>query len=109
MCFTAEASFGASAVLLPTGLSCIRAAARRRPAYLPLAVIPVFFSLQQFAEGLVWGGLSQDNPALVLVASLAFLFFALVFWPCWLPLCVAFAESRRKVKQILAAGAILGL
>lgn len=109
MCFSAEASFGASAVLLPAGVYCLRAAVRSRPAYLPLAAIPVFFSAQQFAEGLVWVGVAQGHPALVKSSSLVFLFFALAFWPWWMPFSVAFAANRGWVKRGLAAGAVLGL
>src|SRR5437660_880334 len=61
MCFSAEASFGVSAVLLPAGLYCVRAAARKNPAYLPLALFPVLCSVQQFFEGLVWVGLGNDD------------------------------------------------
>jgi hypothetical protein len=62
MCFSAEASFAAGAALLPAGAYCTSVAARKRPPYLPLAVIPVVFSFQQFAEGLVWVGLAQQEP-----------------------------------------------
>jgi hypothetical protein len=41
MCFSAEASFAAGAALLPAGIYCTSVAARKRPAYLPLAVIPI--------------------------------------------------------------------
>src|SRR3954452_7547143 len=105
MCFSAEASFAASAALLPAGVYCVRAA-RKRSASLPLAVIPLAFSAQQFAEGLVWVGLGRGDPALVEGSSLAFLFFALAFWPFWVPFSVAFT-TRRKV--VLAVAALLGL
>ncbi len=109
MCFSAEASFGASAVLLPAGIYCIGAAVRTRAAYLPLAAIPLAFSVQQFAEGLVWVGLGRGDQGLVTASALAFLFFALAFWPLWLPFSLAFTEDRRGPRAVLAVGAVLGL
>jgi hypothetical protein len=109
MCFSAEASFAAAAILLPAGAYCTRVAARERPASLTLAVIPFVFSFQQFSEGLVWVGLAQGDDALVTAASLAFLAFALGFWPFWAPFSVLFLERRRRVKWCLGAGALLGL
>ena len=38
-----------------------------------------------------------------------FLFFAIAFWPCWIPLSLAFAESRRRQQIALALLAIVGL
>ena len=109
MCFSAEASFAVGAALLPAGIYCTRAAVRKRPAHLPLAVIPLVFSFQQFAEGLVWVGLAQDRPALVIASSLSFLAAALVFWPFWAPFCVLFLEGRAGIKWCLGLGALLGL
>jgi hypothetical protein len=109
MCFSAEASFAASAVLLPAGIYSTRAALRLRRAYLPLALIPLVFSFQQFAEGVVWVALAQENTALVAVGSLSFLAVALLFWPFWVPFSFLFLENRKKRKRILAAIAVFGL
>jgi hypothetical protein len=53
MCFSAEASFTASAALVPCGVYCLTVARYRNPNYEPLALIPFFFGIQQFAEGMV--------------------------------------------------------
>jgi hypothetical protein len=71
-----------------------RQAMQKRRAYLPFAVIPVVFSIQQVSEGLVWIGIRHNDPALITPAALAFLFFALCFWPFWVPFGVLFLESR---------------
>ncbi len=42
-------------------------------------------------------------------ASVVFLFFAIAFWPCWIPLSLAVAESRRPQRMVLALLAIVGL
>ena len=53
MCFSASASFTASAVLMPLGLySHHLASHQERPDYKPLALVPFFFGVQQFVEGL---------------------------------------------------------
>lgn len=109
MCFSAEASFAVGAALLPAGAYCIRRALQVRIAYLPLAVIPVVFAIQQIAEGFVWLGLGRGAQSLVTTCGLAYLFFALVFWPVWVPCCVAFVDSRRTVKVIFGAIAVLAL
>lgn len=109
MCFSAEASFVASAVLLPAGVYCTTVAARKRPACLPLAVIPIVFSLQQFCEGFVWVGLERGDADLVAVSSLLFLAVALGFWPFWVPFSLLFMEGRRRVKWWLSAVALFGM
>lgn len=101
MCFSAEASFATSAVLMPAGIYCIRRAAAVRRDHLPLAVIPVMFSVQQFCEGLVWVGLARGDPDLARVGSLAFLLFALVLWPFWIPFSTLFMEVRGGVRRLL--------
>src|SRR2546430_366407 len=98
MCFSAQASFAAAAFLLPGGVYCAGVAILRRPAYLPLAVVPFVFSVQQFCEGFVWIGLDRGDAGLVTTAALAFLAFALGFWPFWVPFCVLFLEPRRTVR-----------
>lgn len=109
MCFSAEASFAAAAALLPAGIYCTTVAVRKRPAYLPLAVVPLVFSLQQFAEGFVWVGLARDDAALVTAASLSFLAVALGFWPFWVPFSVLFLEKRPGMRRYLGVGALFGL
>jgi hypothetical protein len=109
MCFSAQASFAAGAALLPAGLYCVNVALRKRRAALPLAVVPLVFSFQQFCEGLVWVGLAGGDAALVRAASLAFLAVALGFWPFWVPLSVRSLEGRRGVRRCLGAAALLGL
>jgi len=109
MCFSAEASFGLGAGLIATGVACVRRAWKRAPANLPLAATPLLFGVQQVCEGFVWVGLGREDAVLVRSASLAFLFFALAFWPFWLPLCVTFVESRPKWRLLWAGMVLLSL
>jgi hypothetical protein len=109
MCFSAEASFVAGVSLLAAGAYGVKCALARNRRYLPLALTPVFFGLQQLAEVIVWVGLDHLKPELSRTGSLVFLFFALFFWPFWLPICAAFVESRPLARWIWAAVAFLSL
>ncbi len=109
MCFSAEASFAAGAALLPVGAFCVVQAVRKDVRLLPLALTPIAFGVQQAAEGCVWLGLRGGDPALVARASMAFLFFAVAFWPFWIPFCLLFPESRPAVRRLLGATAALSV
>ena len=87
MCFSATASFTSAALLVPLGMTTSwRACRDGRTELLPLALMPVGFGLQQALEGGVWLGLNQGSlAALPRIAALAYLFFALAFWPIWIP------------------------
>ena len=92
MCFSAAASYGVAAVLLPTGAYCAEAAWRKDRRFLPLAAVPVLFGLQQLWEAQVWAGAGRGDAERVRVGSLGFLFFALAVWPVGIPLAVAAVE-----------------
>ena len=107
--FQSEASFGMSAVLLPAGVYCVNSAFAKNRAFLCLAVIPLIFSVQQFAEGMVWTALGQQNAQFVRIASLVFLTFALAFWPFWIPLCGFLLTPDGGTKWTLGCVTVLGL
>ncbi len=109
MCFSPQASFAAGAALLPAGIYCTQAAIRKDPRSIPLALVPIAFGVQQISEGFVWLGLNQDDPLLLQQSSVIFLFFAIAFWPCWIPLSLMIPETRRRQKSILALLAAVGL
>jgi hypothetical protein len=108
MCFSAEASFGLSAMLLPAGAYCVRSAVGKNKALLGLAIIPFVFSVQQFCEGLVWRGIDQNDLEFARNAALFFLYFALAFWPFWIPFCAALTEDNVRKKRFLASLALVG-
>jgi hypothetical protein len=68
-----------------------------------LALVPLVFAAQQFSEGLVWVGLDTHLPDLVQRASLFFLFFAIPFWPFWIPFCLLPVERKPAGRCLLAA------
>lgn len=109
MCFSAAASFATGAVLLPAGAYCVTRAATGPKGYVPLSAIPLVFGAQQLFEGLVWRGLQRNDPQLARTGSLSFLFFALVFWPFWIPFCALFVEKRRRMRLGLGVVACAAL
>lgn len=99
MCFSAEASFTASAILTVVGIATLRMAKRKR--LILLALLPLFFAFQQFNEGLLWVYLpTQPNHEIAQIARYIFMFFAYLFWPIYLPLALTVAEPNR-FRQIL--------
>lgn len=107
MCFSAEASFAASAVLGAGGIWTLSLGPE--PAARPLARIPLLFALQQFAEGVVWVGLANDQPVLTLPFSYAFAFFALFLWPIYVPLAVLRVEPDARRRRIQEALLVVGV
>lgn len=107
MCFSAEASFAASAVLGVIGVTGL--ARGPAPAERPLAYLPLLFAAQQFVEGIIWVGLANGEDAVVQVFSHAYIFFAFFLWPVFVPLAALLIEPspRRKRAQewLCAAGA----
>ena len=108
MCFSATASAVTGLALLPVGAYCIRTALEKDSRYLGLAALPIVFALQQLFEAIVWQGIGCGNPLLIESGSLGFLFFALAFWPFWVPWSTRPLESRPQRKQLLTALAALG-
>lgn len=108
MCFSAEASFGASAIILVIGIVSVK-----KSTTLPqkvLSCIPLFFSLQQFTEGVVW--LSLSHPGFShwdKIATYGFLLFAQVIWPVFLPFSVYLLEKDKNIKKIMAGLLVLGV
>jgi len=109
MCLSPEVSFSLAATLAVGGGFCVRLARRVDPTLLPLAIIPCVFGVQQFCEGVVWVGLERGDPALTRVAALAYLFFALLFWPVWVPYSMLLVERSRRTRWFLRAMTATGL
>jgi hypothetical protein len=100
MCFSATASFGASAILGTIGIIAV-AKARSNPQRV-FATIPLIFALQQLSEGFLW--LSLKNTDLAgWQSSLthAFLVFAMAVWPFWIPYSIWLLEKDPKRKKII--------
>jgi len=107
MCFSAEASFTAAAILLPAGAIGMQRAYRTDQRYLPFAALPLLFGLQQLFEGMVWTGNALSDASLVQQFSLAYMFFSWLAWPVWVPFSTYFLEPCRR-RYIYLIFAILG-
>ena len=118
MCFSASASFTASAILMPLGLYATHIARKTdQPDYVPLALTPFFFGVQQLIEGFVWIGVKHGNvEPLTRLSSLGFLFFAYCFWMIWIPWS-AYSIARKhesaglqnRLKWVAIVATVLGI
>ena len=100
MCFSAGASFGASALLGIAGAVAVTKAKTIPQRF--FATIPFVFSVQQLAEGLLW--LSIKNPGLGAGQSFftyAFLVFAMMVWPVMIPFTIGLLERDAKRKKMM--------
>jgi hypothetical protein len=100
MCFSATASFGASAVLGAIGIIAV-AKARTKPQK-AFASIPLIFAVQQLTEGLLW--LSLRNAEMASwqpFLTYAFLVFAMAVWPFWVPFTIWLLEAEVKRKKTI--------
>lgn len=108
MCFSATASFTASAVLATIGLATLKNTGKSKA--FALALIPMFFAIQQFMEGMQWLYLtSQGYPrGISSLAEFGFLFFAYLLWPIWIPFSLLLIETDQRRKAILKILLLLG-
>lgn len=100
MCFSAEASFAAGAVLSIAGIAAIKKAQTR--SEIAFASIPLIFGVQQVTEGFVW--LSLLNTAFASwnqPATYIFLAFAQVVWPSWVPFSILLLEKENGRRNAL--------
>jgi hypothetical protein len=108
MCFSAEASFAGGVIISAIGIATMREV--HKPSQLIFACIPIFFGIQQIAEGVLW--LTLPNPEYIQVQKIAtyiFLFMAEVFWPVMVPVAALFMEESKKRKWILWVLVAMGI
>jgi hypothetical protein len=110
MCFSADASLAAGAMLLGTGVVTLRMARRRE---LPYAAIPLLFGIQQLTEAVVWLSFDPGREAVNTAATYLYSIFSHVLWPMYVPIAVWLMEEgatrRRAFRVTAAAGALAGL
>lgn len=112
MCFSAEASFVASGGLFAAGIYTVHKALQSRDkSFIPLALVPWLFALQQLAEGFVWIFMESGNALAMRTFSFIFLFFAMFFWPFWVPFALAVFDLPRRIMFTVLTfiGVVLGL
>ena len=100
MCFSATASFGASAVMGAIGIIAV-AKAKTNPQRL-FATIPLIFAVQQLTEGLLWLSLKNaDMASWQPILTYIYLVFAMAVWPLWVPLTIRLLEKDARSKKIM--------
>lgn len=107
MCFSATASFGASIALSLIGTKTFVEA--KNPSQKAFAAIPMLFASQQIMEGFIW--LSFTNPDFLLwrqSGAYAFLIFAQVIWPSWVPVSIMLMEKDKNKLKALRLLSVLG-
>ena len=100
MCFSAEASFAGGIIISAIGVATVRKI--HKPSQIVFASIPLFFGIQQIAEGFLW--LTIPNPEYAAIQKFITMFFlvmALVIWPMMIPFSVLFMEEVKKKKRLL--------
>ena len=98
MCFSAQASFFAAALLTCTWIACLLKTTKHT-LFLPF--IPFFFAVQQFTEGLLWVLIPRGGPTTVITAgTYIFLFIAVLGWPLLIPLAGRALEQVPQKKTI---------
>lgn len=108
MCFSAEASFIASAVLVGTGALCLSKV--QEPQHKIIAATPFLFGLQQFTEGVLWTYINDPEATLApLIATYIFTIFGQILWPTWIPLGTMLIEPSPKTKLYLKILLTLGI
>ena len=107
MCFSPFVSFAASAVLGVIGIATIRHAKSVRA--MPFAAIQLLLAIQQCIEGLLWLNLlyhEQLREQNWLIQ--AYVVFAGIIWPVYVPVCMVLMESKKKRQQVMWGAMLSG-
>lgn len=98
MCFSASASFVASAAL--GSLGAVVYSKKKNTHDWALSLIPIVFAVQQAAEGFLWLSIGQNSAFTMLFTSI-FLFFAFFWWPAYIPYVAMSLETNPRTKRLL--------
>ena len=109
MCFSMTASLTTAAILVPSGIYCIKEAKQLDKPYWAFAMLPFMFGIQQLLEGGVWFALIKGDAFTVRAFSLGFLVFSHVLWLGWVAYSAYLTESSPLLKRAFKLIAILGV
>lgn len=107
MCFSASASFTTAAATGMAGLLCIASVRDRKD--LLLAAMPLAFGAQQALEGVLWMLLPHGQTPVTIGLTYAFLAFAQLFWPLYVPLAARTCEPSKGRRRIMDIALVLGV
>lgn len=91
MCFSASASFIASGGLISLGGASFVAAKKEDKI---IAAIPFMFGIQQAFEGVQWLYLYNGTSSEIM--GYAFLFFAFIIWPVYVPTFIFILDKKNR-------------
>jgi len=107
MCFSPEASFAGGVIISAIGIATIKKV--HKSSQLIFAGIPLFFGIQQIAEGFLWLTLPLPDYIIIQkVSTYLFLLMALVIWPLMIPGSVILMEEDPGRKKFLRILLVLG-
>ncbi len=104
MCFSAPVSFATGAGLAAVGATSLSRAKGKERWF---ALIPILFSVQQIVEGLLWVTIWRGADSFFL--AYAFLFFAFLLWPTYIPLLIFHLEKQSVRRSVLLAFVAAGI
>jgi len=112
MCFSPEASFAGGVIISTIGIATIKKV--HKPSQLVFASIPLFFGIQQIAEGFLWLTLAySEYETIQKISAYTFLVMAQVLWPLIIPISLLLMEenkTRKKgLKILMTAGLSLSI
>jgi hypothetical protein len=108
MCFSPEASFAGGVIISSIGIFTIKKV--HNPSQIVFASIPLFFGIQQFAEGCLWLTLPlPDYLSMQKFSTYFFMVMAQVIWPSMIPLSVLLMEENPVKKKYLRVLLFLGI
>ncbi len=108
MCFSPEASFAGGIIISAIGIATVTKV--HNPSQVVFASIPLFFGIQQIAEGVLW--MALPDQALIVTQKIStywFLIMAQVIWPSLIPVSVLLMEKDFKRRKTLLYLSGLGL
>jgi len=108
MCFSAEVSFATAAVLIPTGVVCLKQSIRINRLYWAFAILPLLFGMQQLLEGVVWLTVNSEQSYLLWPAAFGFLFFSHFLWLLWIPFSSFLTETNHTKRTLFLMTAFVG-
>jgi len=108
MCFSSEASFAGGVIISAIGIATVTKI--HKPSQLVFATIPLFFGIQQIAEGVLWLTLPlPEYLNIQKISTYVFMIMAQVIWPSLIPLSVLLMEVKPARKMVLRILVLLGL
>jgi len=108
MCFSPEASFAGGIIISTIGVATVKKV--HKPSQLVFASIPLFFGIQQIAEGFLWLTLPySEYEGIQKISAYIFLVMAQLLWPLMIPASVLLMEKDKTREKILKILLALGL